>query len=132
MITRRLVAPLVGALATLALAVLGVRVALAHCDSLDGPVVKAAKNALQTGNVNLVLIWVQQNDEPEIRAAFQQTLLVRKQSPDAQALADQFFFDTLVRGHRAGEGASYTGLKGSRPCNSRRRQGLGNGSRGAA
>ena len=97
MITRRLIAPLVGALAILALAVLGVRVALAHCDGLDGPVVKAAKNALQTGNVNLVLIWVQQNDEPEIRAAFQQTLLVRKQSPEAQALADQFFFETLVR-----------------------------------
>lgn len=111
MITRRLIAPLVGALAILALAVLGVRVALAHCDGLDGPVVKAAKDALQTGNVNLVLIWVQQNDESEIRAAFQQTLLVRKQSPEAQALADQFFFETLVRVHRAGEGASYTGLK---------------------
>lgn len=111
MITRRLIAPLVGALAILALAVLGVRVALAHCDGLDGPVVKAAKNALQTGNVNLVLIWVQQNDEPEIRAAFQQAILVRKQSPEAQALADQFFFETLVRVHRAGEGASYTGLK---------------------
>lgn len=111
MITRRLIAPVVGALAILALAVLGVRVALAHCDGLDGPVVKAAKNALQTGNVNLVLIWVQQNDEPEIRAAFQQAILVRKQSPDAQALADQFFFETLVRVHRAGEGASYTGLK---------------------
>lgn len=111
MITRRLFPPVVGVLAILALAVLGVRIALAHCDGLDGPVVKAAKNALQTGNVNLVLIWVQQNDEPEIRAAFQQALLVRKQSPEAQALADQFFFETLVRVHRAGEGASYTGLK---------------------
>ena len=111
MITRKLFPPVVGALAILALVVLGVRTALAHCDGLDGPVVKAAKNALQTGNVNLVLIWVQQNDEPEIRAAFQQALLVRKQSPEAQVLADQFFFETLVRVHRAGEGASYTGLK---------------------
>jgi hypothetical protein len=111
MIRRKLIAPLVGALGVLAFAVLGVRVALAHCDGLDGPVVKAAKNALQAGNVNLVLIWVQQKDEPEIRAAFQQTLHVRKQSPEAQALADRSFFETLVRIHRAGEGASYTGLK---------------------
>lgn len=108
---RKLIAPLVGAVSVLAVAMLGARVALAHCDGLDGPVVKAAKNALQTGNVNLVLIWVQQKDEPEIRAAFEQTSLVRKQSPEAQALADRSFFETLVRVHRAGEGASYTGLK---------------------
>ena len=111
MATRKLLSPLIGALSVLAVAVLGVQVALAHCDGLDGPVVNAAKNALRTGNVNLVLIWVQPNDEPEIRAAFQQALVVRKQGPGAQALADRSFFETLVRVHRAGEGASYTGLK---------------------
>jgi uncharacterized protein DUF6448 len=110
MTTRKRLA-LVGVLSLLAVATLGVRTALSHCDGLDGPVVKAAKNALQAGNVNLVLVWVQQRDEPEIRAAFQQTLLVRKQSPEAQALADRSFFETLVRVHRAGEGAPYTGLK---------------------
>jgi hypothetical protein len=30
--------------------------ARAHCDGLDGPVVMAARKALETGNVNLVLI----------------------------------------------------------------------------
>lgn len=109
--TRKLLGPLIGPLAVLAVAVLGVHVAFAHCDGLDGPVVKAARNALQMGNVNLVLIWVQQKDEPEIRAAFQQALVVRKQSSEAQALADRSFFETLVRVHRAGEGAPYTGLK---------------------
>jgi hypothetical protein len=29
----------------------------AHCDGLDGPVVKAAQKALETGDINLVLIW---------------------------------------------------------------------------
>lgn len=111
MTTRRLVAPLVGALTLLAVAALGVQVALAHCDGLDGPVVKAARSALETGNVNLVLIWVQQKDEPEIRASFRQALVVRKQGPEAQALADRSFFETLVRVHRAGEGAPYDGLK---------------------
>ncbi len=32
-------------------------------------------------------------------------------SPTAAALADPSFFETLVRLHRAGEGAAYTGLK---------------------
>jgi hypothetical protein len=85
--------------------------ALAHCDGLDGPVVKAAQRALETRNAALVLIWVQEKDEPEIRKAFEQTLAVRELSPQARQLADRFFFETLVRVHRTGEGASFTGLK---------------------
>jgi hypothetical protein len=84
---------------------------VAHCDGLDGPVVKAARLALETRNPALVLIWVQPNDESDIRTAFEQTLAVRALSPQAKKLADQFFFETLVRVHRAGEGAPFTGLK---------------------
>ncbi len=83
----------------------------AHCDGMDGPVVTAAKKALETGNVNLVLIWVQKKDETEIKKAFQKTLAVRKLNREAKDLADMYFFETLVRIHRAGEGAPYTGLK---------------------
>jgi len=85
--------------------------ALAHCDGLDGPVVTAARKALETGNVNLVLAWVQKADETEIKAAFEKSLAVRKLNKQAQDLADMYFFETLVRAHRAGEGAPYTGLK---------------------
>jgi hypothetical protein len=85
--------------------------ALAHCDGLDGPVVKAAQRALDTRNPARVLIWVQEKDEPEIRKAFEQTLAVRELSPQAKELADRFFFETLVRVHRAGEGAPFTGLQ---------------------
>jgi len=92
-------------------ALLSPSAALAHCDGLDGPVVKAARQALETGNVNLILIWVQKQDESEIREVFQKTLAVRKLSPEAKDLADWHFFETLVRLHRAGEGAPYTGLK---------------------
>jgi hypothetical protein len=49
--------------------------------------------------------------EPEIKAAFARTLAVRVKGPEARELADQFFFETLVRVHRAGEGAPFTGLK---------------------
>lgn len=84
---------------------------IAHCDGLDGPVVQLAIKALDTGNVNYVLPWVQEKDEPEIRSAFDHALSVRKLGPEAKALADRHFFETLVRVHRAGEGAPYTGLK---------------------
>jgi hypothetical protein len=93
------------------LGVLRANLANAHCDGLDGPVVKAAQAALAKGDANLVLIWVQASDEPEIRRAFDQTMKVRKLGPEAQALADTYFFETLVRTHRAGEGAPFTGLK---------------------
>ncbi|MGB5848969.1 MAG: DUF6448 family protein [Ignavibacteriaceae bacterium] len=83
----------------------------AHCDGLDGPVVKAAKKALETENVNLVLIWVKKEFEDEINNAFQKTLTVRKLSPEAKEMADMYFFETIVRLHRLGEGAPYTGLK---------------------
>ena len=85
--------------------------ASAHCDTLDGPVVSAARRALDSGNVSLVLVWVQEKDEAEIRKAFQKTRTVRKAGGEAKELADLYFFETLVRVHRAGEGAAYTGLK---------------------
>lgn len=85
--------------------------ARAHCDTLDGPVVAAARKALDSGNVNLVLIWVQEKDATDIRNHFAKTVAVRKAGAQAKELADLYFFETLVRIHRAGEGAGYTGLK---------------------
>jgi hypothetical protein len=98
-------------LAFLTLFLLPKNMLYAHCDTMNGPVVKAAQKALETGDVNLVLIWVQKNDEAQIKEAFQKTLAVRKLSPEAKKLADMYFFETLVRIHRAGEGVAYTGLK---------------------
>jgi hypothetical protein len=74
-------------------------------------VVTAARHALESGDVNRVMIWVRAENEAEIRAAFNETMTVRKLGPEAHALADRYFFETLVRVHRAGEGAPYTGLK---------------------
>jgi hypothetical protein len=83
----------------------------AHCDTMDGPVVKAAQKALETGNIDLVLIWVQPMDEAAIKEAFNKTIAVRKLGKEAERLADMYFFETLVRMHRTGEGASYTGIE---------------------
>jgi hypothetical protein len=85
--------------------------AFAHCDTLDGPVVQTARIALEKGDVTPLLKWVHADDEKEIRVAFQKTLAVRAKGAEAKELADMYFFETLVRIHRAGEGAPYTGLK---------------------
>ncbi len=82
-----------------------------HCDTLDGPVVKAATIALSTGDISLILPWVPAEAERELRQAFKTTSLVRKQGKQARELADRWFFETAVRLHRAGEGKPYTGLK---------------------
>lgn len=85
--------------------------ALAHCDGLDGPVVTTARKALETGNVNLVLIWVKKDDALAIEKSFKQALAVRKLNAEAREMAETYFYETLVRIHRVGEGAPFTGLK---------------------
>ena len=87
------------------------RSASAHCDTLGGPVVTTAMQALEKGDVTPVLKWVKPAQEAEIRTAFGRALAVRKVGPEAKEMADMYFFETLVRIHRLGEGAPYTGLK---------------------
>jgi hypothetical protein len=99
----------VGLLGVLVLA-LAPRAAGAHCDILGVPVVAAARVALQKGDVTPVLKWVKEEHEVEIRSAFARALVVQAKGPEARELAEMYFFETLVRLHRAGEGAPYTGL----------------------
>jgi hypothetical protein len=84
---------------------------IGHCDTLDGPLVTLARKALEEKNVNLVLPWVREQDSDEIRHAFDHAQSVRGLGPQARSLADRHFLETLVRIHRAGEGAPFTGLK---------------------
>jgi hypothetical protein len=100
-------------LATVFLGILGcgAGTADAHCDSLDGPVLVEARAALRAGDVTPLLKWVAADHEDEIRAAFAQVVAVRTKGADVREVADRFFFETLVRLHRAGEGAPFTGLK---------------------
>lgn len=83
----------------------------AHCDTMNGPVVSEARLALGAGDVTPVLKWVHPENEAEVRAAFAKAVAVRGLGAEAGDLADHYFLETLVRVHRAGEGAPYTGLK---------------------
>ena len=103
--------PILGLLLIIGLSLFIARPIQAHCDTMDGPVVKDAIAALEAGDVTAVLKWIRPEDEREIRTLFDQVEAVRAQGESARALADRYFFESLVRIHRAGEGAPYTGLK---------------------
>jgi Family of unknown function (DUF6448) len=81
-----------------------------HCDAMDGPVVKAAIRALEEDNVDLILPYVHEAAEEEVRRAFEKVAAARA-VPRAREIGDLWFCETVVRLHRAGEGAPYTGLK---------------------
>jgi hypothetical protein len=93
------------------LVVLIPRRASAHCDTEDGPAVSDGRKALQTGNVNYALKWILPEGEPELRPIFDKAVKVRALGPDAADVADRYFLENMVRIHRAGEGASYDGIK---------------------
>lgn len=83
--------------------------AAAHCDTLDGPVVQDARKALEAKTVTPVLKWVQAKDEKRVKSAFTKALAA--QGKKNQQAAEKMFFESLVKIHRAGEGAPFTGLK---------------------
>ena len=136
MTTRKRVSRVLGTLCVLAVAALGVQVAFAHCDSLGSPVVKAAKNALQAGNVNLVLIWVQQGrtgDPGSVSANLagaqakpwkrRRWSTIPSLGPWCGFIGPERVPPTLASSQRG---------RGSRPCHFRRGQALGGGNRGTA
>lgn len=86
--------------------------AFAHCDSYDGPVIKDALKAFKQNNVSLVLKWVNDEHEQEIKSLFDKTLKIKKTADkETSQLVETHFLETLVRLHREGEGEPYTGLK---------------------
>lgn len=89
--------------------------AFAHCDTLQGPVVKAAKQSIEKKNPETALIWVAPGQESEAKTSFQKTMYVRQLNPEAKELADKTFVETMVRLHRIGEGMPFTGLKSEEP-----------------
>lgn len=82
-----------------------------HCDTMGGPVIKAAQKSLDSGNINYVLIWIKKEYETELKQVFNKAIALRELSQEAKEIADMYFFETVVRLHRMGEGAPYTGIK---------------------
>lgn len=97
--------------ATLAVALLKPLRASAHCDTMEGPTAQDGLRALETGNLALALKWVAPSGEEELREVFEKARTVRDLGPAAREVADRWFVENLVRIHRAGEGAPFTGVQ---------------------
>jgi len=85
----------------------------AHCDTLDGPVINAARKAMEKDNVNYILVWVKPENEDEIRKALKRAKDKKKKARTKEEVdkAEMELFEILVRIHREGEGAKYEGIK---------------------
>ena len=64
-----------------------------HCDTLDGPVVKAARLALETRDVNLILPYVPKEGEAEVIRTFDKVLPLRN---NGRVLPTQFFDSPIL------------------------------------
>lgn len=102
---------LAAAIAAIGLIVLWPRRASAHCDTEDGPAVADGGRALETGDPSPALAWVHAEGDAEVREVFGLAQRVRALGGDARLMADRLFLETLVRVHRAGEGAGFEGIK---------------------
>lgn len=100
-----------GIAATITLSLALPQLASAHCDTLDGPVIKDARVALEKGEITPVLKWVRPKDEARIQKTFKEAIAAARKGEKAQEAGEHHFFETLVKVHRAGEGAPFTGLK---------------------
>ena len=83
----------------------------AHCDSYDGPVIQDALKALDKEEVTFAMKWIDKDHEAEITSLFNKTLRLKKEDAEVYSIVEKHFLETLVRLHREGEGALFTGLK---------------------
>ncbi len=84
---------------------------MAHCDTMDGPLIKDAQKALESKSISPVLKWIKEEDEEEITKMFEQVLVFSLKNPELTKMLEMYFLETVTRVHRKGEGAPYTGLK---------------------
>lgn len=83
----------------------------AHCDSYDGPVIKDALEALDKNKVEMVLKWIEPQQEEEVIGLFKKTYNLKNEDRKIYAIVEKHFLETLVRLHRETEDAPFTGLK---------------------
>ena len=99
------------AIAGIGVIVLWPRSASAHCDTEDGPAVADGRVALETGDPSPALAWIHPDGDAAVRDVFGLAQRVRALGGEARLVADRLFLETLVRIHRAGEGAGFEGIK---------------------
>jgi hypothetical protein len=74
---------------------------LNHFDEIQAPLMDAAKMALETGNVNYILIWVPEESENTLINLFERTCCQRRVRMEKYTVAAEWYFETVNRLHCA-------------------------------
>jgi len=83
-------------------------------DAGNGPVIKAAKMALETGNPNYILIWIPEESENTLKNLLEKTCCERGVQKNTGDRAINWYFETVNRFHYAGRCPHYTRMKSDR------------------
>src|SRR5690625_6761507 len=70
--------------------------ASAHCDSFDGPIIPEALEALEDGEVQPLLRWVEPEREEEIMAALERASVVAAHDPGVRDVAGMWLLEAVV------------------------------------
>jgi hypothetical protein len=80
---------------------------LKYPDEMPGPVLKAAKIALETGNVNYILIWVPENSENTVKNLLEKTCCKRSSVLNTQKQAYDWYYETVNRFYLSSRSPDY-------------------------
>ena len=76
-----------------------------HYDPQNGPVIKAAQQALATGNFNYVMIWVPEELKNTLKNILEKTFCERSVRKNMQNRTIIWYFEAVNRLHSASKGA---------------------------
>jgi hypothetical protein len=62
----------------------------------DGPVTKAAKESLKTGNANRVLIWIPEESENTLKNLLERACCARSTRQDGYNRTVEWYFETVT------------------------------------
>lgn len=82
-----------------------------HHNQLNAQVIKAAKMALDSGNVNYILIWVPEESENKLKNLLEKTCCESSTRDNIQNRAVDWYFKTVNRLHYASGWTSCPGMK---------------------
>jgi len=79
----------------------------------DGPVTKAAKESLETGNASRILIWIPEESENTLKNLLERTCCVRSARQDERTA--EWYFETVNRLHVASHGLNNLNISTKTP-----------------
>ena len=81
----------------------------------DGPVTKAAKESLETGNANRILIWIPEESENTLKNLLERACCARSTRQDGRNRTAEWYFETVNRLHAASHGLNNLSISTKTP-----------------